>query len=160
MKAGDFGNFLLRIVLGGVFLYNAIANLFLGGKLPVDEVLPLPKLTGLYIVGLVELVIGVFLLIGLVTRVMSWLTVLVSLTYMGSTVYLVARGEVSALGLQIALTKDLLLLGAGLYLGLAGSLALGVDNAIHKHSNGGSSSESSTSGGASIDSVPGDDIQL
>lgn len=133
MKASEFGNFLMRILVGGVFIYNAIANLFLNSKLPVEQVFPLPHQTGMYIIGLVELVLGVLLLIGLITRVAAWITVVVSLVYMGSTIYLAALGKVSYLGLQIALTKDLLLLGTGLYFGLAGSQTLGIDNAIHKH---------------------------
>ena len=147
MKVADFGNFLLRVVLGGVFIYNAIANMFLNGKLPIDKVLPVDRQIALYSIGLVELILGVLLLIGLITRVASWISVVVALAYMGSTIYLVALGKVSLLGLQIALSKDLLLLGAGLYFGLAGSQALGIDNAIHKHTSSGQ------------DSVPSD-VQL
>ena len=63
-----------RIALGITLLIAAIRNMFFGTGLQVNKILPfLSPGTGLYIIGLIELVIALLLLLGLFTKFAGWL---------------------------------------------------------------------------------------
>lgn len=116
----------LRITLGFAFFYAAIGKLFMGKMPPVDQVIGfLPQETSVAILGIIELVVGLLLIFGLVTRIAGW-----------AAAVLLALFLLSGLGLglfnQAMLFKDLPLLAAALVFAFKGCTGFGLDCLIKK----------------------------
>tara|TARA_Y100000031_G_C8086703_1_gene322234 strand:+ start:429 stop:782 length:354 start_codon:yes stop_codon:yes gene_type:complete len=116
----------MRITLGLVFFYAAIGKLFMGKMPPVHKVLGfLPAETAVSLLAIVELVVGLLLIFGLVTRVAGW-----------ASAALFAVFILAGLGLglfnQAMLFKDLPLLAMSLYFAFNGCSGFGLDCLIKR----------------------------
>lgn len=111
----------LRLTAGVVFLMAGIGKLFWGAAPPVEKVLPfLPAPTTLLLLGLLEVVVGVLIMAGLLTRIASSAAVVLYVIFIVSGV---ALGMFQAAGLL----KDVGLLGGMLALAVFGAHTYSVD---------------------------------
>ena len=125
-KRAAVAAFIVRIGLGLIFLYTGISKLFLGMSPPLDRVLPfIPINISTYFLGLLEFVLAIFLLAGLITRIVAWISVGV---YALSIIVGLALGLFNA----AALFKDIGLLAASVSTALLGSTIWGMDNRMRR----------------------------
>ena len=60
----------MRVLAGFVFLWAGIGKLFMGAAPPVDQIITfMPANVSLFILGLLEFVLGTLLILGLLTRI-------------------------------------------------------------------------------------------
>ena len=127
---------ILRVTLGFVFVYYATMKLFFGMAPPVDLIVTfLPADVSIFLIGMVEFVLGTLLVLGLFTRTAAWLTAGLLLAFFGSATYLHISGLLPGLWSTAGLAKDVALLGAAVSLGLQGAPCCSLDAWIKKKAN-------------------------
>ncbi len=132
-KKMNIANLILRLGIAAVFIYAAIGKLFLGAAPPIDKVIPfMPAATIVFLLGLAELILGVLLLIGLITRFAALGTAVLLLIFIVSGIVLDATGTIPGMFNAAGLIKDIGLLGASIHLALEGSRYLSIDKVLSK----------------------------
>lgn len=127
---------ILRVTLGFVFVYYGIMKLFFGMAPPVDLIVTfLPTDVSIFLMGMLEFVLGTLLLFGLFTRTAAWLTAVFFVVFFGSAAYLHVSGILPGLWNTAGLAKDVGLLGAAVSLGLQGAPCCSLDAWITKKAN-------------------------
>jgi uncharacterized membrane protein YphA (DoxX/SURF4 family) len=127
---------ILRMTLGFVLVYYATMKLFFGAAPPVDLIVTfLPTDVSLFLMGMLEFVLGTLLLMGLFTRTAAWLTAVFFVVLFGSALYLHVSGILPDLWYTAFLAKDVALLGAAVSLGLQGAPCCSLDAWIRKKAN-------------------------
>ena len=130
------GNFLLRILLGFVFLFTGIGKLFLG-MMPVDMISGIlngmgmsfiPAITFGYALGIIELVLGFMLILGLFTRIAGWVAAVLLLSFIIGVSLILGDGIAG----KAMMLKDLGLLGGALALAFQGSSFMSLDKMLWK----------------------------
>jgi uncharacterized membrane protein YphA (DoxX/SURF4 family) len=124
-KPQDLCLLLLRIGLGGVFLYFGISHLVSPVQstkwVPEGVAALLPNiLTFIYVLGAVEVIVGLLVLIGFLTRVAASLAVVILL------------GIITALGFNEIMIRDTGLMFLALGLAIAGPGCHSVDEKLKK----------------------------
>ena len=113
----------LRVALGIVFLWGGIRKMFLGAPIPVGKIITfMASGNVLYVLGLIEFLIGLFLLLGLATRTAGWAAV--GFAFLGLILALPA-------GMGF-LAEEIVLIAVALVLAFRGSISLGLDNIFAK----------------------------
>ncbi len=115
------GSFLMRLFLGIALVYLAVAELFFAGA-PAYKTLLGYGPTISFIVGIVFMVLGILLVLGLVTRIASWVTfILLAIFIIASLVTLKFNAGFFA--------KDLAMFGVALALAMK-KPAYALDNLL------------------------------
>ncbi len=126
----------LRVALGFVFVYYATMKLFFGMAPPLDLIVTfLPADMSLFLMGMVEFVLGTLLVLGLFTRTAAWLTVVFFAALFSSAIYLHFSGILPGLWNTAGLAKDVGLLGAAIAIGLQGAPCCSLDAWVKKKAN-------------------------
>lgn len=126
----------LRVTLGFVFVYYATMKLFFGMTPPVDLIITfLPTDINIFLMGMLEFVLGTLLVVGLFTRTAAWLTAGLLLAFFGSALYLHVSGILPDLWNTAGLAKDVALLGAAVSLALQGAPCCSLDAWIRRKAN-------------------------
>lgn len=116
-------NAVFRICLGFVFFYAGLKKLFLGDFPAVDTIITfMPVQTVVFILGVVELVVGIVLMLGLFTSIFAWIMAALLAVF-------IILGFPTGQGF---IYKNIGLIGAALYLAVEGSQAWGMDNMLKK----------------------------
>ncbi|HIG95513.1 TPA: DoxX family membrane protein [Candidatus Woesearchaeota archaeon] len=116
----------MRITLGFLFFYAAIGKLFMGKAPPIEKIITfMPKETSVMLLAIVELIIGLLLIFGLITKITAWASAVLFAIFMLSGL---------ALGIftQSGLVKDIPLLAMSLYFAFKGCTGFGLDCLIRK----------------------------
>ena len=111
----------LRVLAGFVFLWGGIAKLFMGAAPPVASILPfMPANVSLFLLGLLEFIVGTLLILGLITRIAAGV---------GTALYAIFIIAGLSLGLfgGAMLFKDVGLLGTMLALTIFGAHSYSLD---------------------------------
>ena len=117
-----------RVTLGFVFVYFSIMKLFFGAAPPVDKIITfMPTDVSLFLMGLLEFVIGTLLVLGLFTRVAGWAAAGLFAVFFASAVYLQVSGILPGLWSAAGMAKDVALLGASVTVGLQGAPCCSID---------------------------------
>jgi uncharacterized membrane protein YphA (DoxX/SURF4 family) len=124
---------ILRVTLGFVFVYAAVMKLFFGAAPPVDAIVTfMPVDVSLFLLGLLEFVVGALLVVGLFTRVAAWVATSLFAIFMLSAIYLHVSGAMPGIWNTAMLFKDVALIGAAVALGIQGSKCCSLDTWIKK----------------------------
>lgn len=119
---------ILRLGLGFVFVYFSVMKLFFGAAPPVDKIITfMPVDVSLFLLGLLEFVIGVLLVFGLWTRVAGWAAAVFIAVLFVSLVYLQFSGIMPGLWSAAYMAKDVALLTAGIAVGIQGAPCCSID---------------------------------
>lgn len=133
----QWGSVLLRLLLGFTFLYVGLGKLFLGMR-PVEPVAGIlnalgmsfiPALTFVYILGILELVVGLMFVFGLFTKAAGWIATVMLLLFVIGVGAILGDG----LGGQMMMFKDIGLIGGALCLAFQGSSYLSLDSKIWRN---------------------------
>jgi len=120
----SWAELIIRLGLGALFLKGGIGKLFLGVRVPVDQIITfLPADTSLILLALLELVLGVLLILGLFTKFTAKVTAILLLVVILSGLYL---------KMYTPLWKDVILLGAAWHLAKVGSNKFAADSFFRK----------------------------
>ncbi len=119
---------ILRITLGFVFVYYGIMKLFFGMAPPVDKIITfMPVDVTLFLMGMLEFILGTLLVVGLLTRVAGWLTAGFLAVLFISAAYLHLSGILPNLWFTAGMAKDVALLGAAVAVGMQGAPCCSID---------------------------------
>ncbi|MEK6867621.1 MAG: DoxX family protein [Nanoarchaeota archaeon] len=122
-----------RVTLGFVFVYFSIMKLFFGAAPPVDKIITfMPADVSLFLMGLLEFMIGTLLILGLFTRVAGWAAAGLFAVFFASAVYLQISGILPGLWSAAGMAKDVALLGAAVAVGIQGAPCCSIDAWIKK----------------------------
>lgn len=125
MRKSEFGGFILRIVLGAIFIVHGLAKLQEGIPAVADRFagydLPFPELFAYGVTGL-EIIGGIFLIIGFSIRLFSFLFILLMAGAIATVKYQV--------GFLHGYEFDLALMAMAVYLLFASNRFLALDNFI------------------------------
>ena len=130
-KFSDTGRFILRLGLAFVFAWLGISKLFLGVMPPLFEFVKIMPTNILIIVlGIIELCISTFLLIGLITRITGFIVALYTVFIFWGVIYLQTMGMVEGAWYSMRLCNDILVLCTGLTVMLMKPGKLSVDSLL------------------------------
>ena len=127
----SMGNFLLRILLGFVFLFTGVGKLFLG-MIPADMISGIlngmgmsfiPAMAFGYALGVIELIVGLMLILGLFTKITAWVAAVLLLSFIIGVSIILGDGIAGS----AMMFKDLGLLGGALALAFQGSSFMSMD---------------------------------
>mgnify|MGYP001592470870 CR=1 FL=1 len=114
-------NFLLRISLGLIFLISGLGKVFFYERVPIEKILPfLGPEWGSVLLGIAELMVGLLLVLGLLTR---W----AALASAALLVIFIVSGLILGLFMQAGLIKDVVLVFASLMLYADGARKWSLD---------------------------------
>lgn len=114
-------NLLLRISLGLIFLISGTMKVFFFAKVPVEKILPfLGPQYGSIILGIVEMIVGLFLVVGFLTRYAALSAAALLLIF-------IASGSILGLFKEAGLIKDIVLIFAALMLYADGARKWALD---------------------------------
>ncbi|PIN80798.1 hypothetical protein COV16_00310 [Candidatus Woesearchaeota archaeon CG10_big_fil_rev_8_21_14_0_10_34_8] len=124
---------ILRVTVAFVFLYAGVMKLFFGAAPPVDMILTfMPADVSLFLLGMLEFVLGTLLLFGLFTRVTAWVSASLVAVFFLVAAYLHTSGLMTGLWNSAWMWKDLPLLGGSIAIALQGSPCCSIDSWIKK----------------------------
>ena len=116
-----WANLLLRISLGLIFLISGISKVFFYVRVPVEKILPfLGPEYGSIILGIAEIIVGLFLVIGLLTRYAALGAAILFAIFVISGLFL-------GMFQQAGLIKDIVLIFAALMLMADGARKWSLD---------------------------------
>src|SRR3989338_2498935 len=96
-KRAAIAAFIVRVGLGLIFLYTGMSKLFFGMMPTLDKILPfIPLNISVYFLGLLEIILAIFLLAGLITRIAAWISAVLYLLFI---IFGLALGLFNAAGL-------------------------------------------------------------
>lgn len=114
---------IFRILLGFVFLYAGIIKVFAFDFPNVEAVMPfMAPATTVFLLGLLELIIGVMIMVGLFTRIFAWIMA-------GMLLIFIIVGPFIGTGF---LYKNLALIGAAMFLAVDGAQLWSLDTMLQK----------------------------
>lgn len=124
---------ILRLGLGFVFVYYSIMKLFFGMAPPVDKIITfMPADVSLFLLGMLEFILGTLLVLGLFSRVAGWLTAVLIGVFFASAIYLQVSGIMPDLWFTAGMAKDVALLAAAVAVGMQGAPCCSIDAWIKK----------------------------
>lgn len=124
---------ILRVTLGFVFVYYGIMKLFFGMAPPIEKIITfMPTDVSLFLMGMVEFLLGVLLVFGLFTRVAGWATAGFMVLLFAAAAYLHLSGILPDLWFTAGMAKDVAILGAAVAVGMQGAPCCSLDVWIKK----------------------------
>lgn len=122
LKSNEIGAFFLRVVLGGIFVIHGLTKFQGGLAETINRIeaynIPYAEIAGYCVAG-IELIGGLFLIIGFSTRLISFLLILIMIGAIVTVTF--EQGFLNGYEFNIAL------IGMALYLLFAGSRFMALD---------------------------------